>query len=428
MEGFPVPDSVIVCKAPTDGYKVSEPFFTPPAAGANCTDIVQVSLAGRASPVPVQLLARITKSWLDMEDPRRTEVPIRFTTVTVWGELSEPTSVVPKFNEVGWTRMTPLPVPDRATVCGAPADGVSVSEPLLAPPTVGANWTAILQEPFAARVPVQVLVEIAKPCPEMAGAIVIGRPVRLTRPIVWDELIAPRSVALKLKELGCTAMAGLPVPDSANVCGAPTDGVRVNEPVLAPLAVGANRTAIAQLLLAAIVLHALAAKSCPDMLTATVIETPVWFTTATVWYELTEPTSTAAKTNELGRRLMKGFPVPDRATVRALPFEGVSVRDPFLTPLAMGLNCTEMLHCPLLERACVQVFAETIKSGPETALVTVYVPVLLLTLTVWDALFEPMLTVPKPSELGATEICAFRGCMRIISRKKPSIIRWRSRI
>jgi hypothetical protein len=135
-----------------------------PSAGENVTDIVQVAFAAKFKFAEQGLvpLPENVKSLLAASEARVTLLVLVFLTVTVLAALVVPTASVAKVNEAGvnvrGAVLPPEPVPERLTNCGLnELPSRRLSEPLIAPATVGVNVTAMLHFAAAASDPVQVV-------------------------------------------------------------------------------------------------------------------------------------------------------------------------------------------------------------------------------------------------------------------------------
>jgi len=174
--------------------------------------------------------------------------------VTLRDELVCPTVTVPKFSELVENVTGAEPEPDRLTVCGLlEALSAKVSVPLAAPTAVGENVTPTWQRAPAARLVVQVLLEIANGAAVVMEVIDSATDCMFVRVTVLAELVAPTTVELKLRLFEDNVTGALPLPLRFTVCGLVAAlSVKVRVPVALPNAVGLNVTPTVQVAPAAI--------------------------------------------------------------------------------------------------------------------------------------------------------------------------------
>ena len=154
---------------------VIAPERVPAAVGVKVMLIVQLAPAFSEPP---QLLVCAKSPLAVMPVMLNGTVPL-LVSVTDWVALVVPTGWLPKLGLVGDNVAAgPVPVPDRATVCGLPlALSVTVSVPVREPPVVGVKVTLIVQLALAATVPPQLLVWTKSPLTAMDEIVSVTVPL-----------------------------------------------------------------------------------------------------------------------------------------------------------------------------------------------------------------------------------------------------------
>lgn len=132
----------------------------PPAVGVKVTLIVQLAPAAKVEPqVVVRAKSPAFVPVKEVTIEVRLVVPMLLR-VTTWAELVVPATWLPKVRLPG-ARVTPVPVPVRATVCGLPeALSVMESEAVREPIALGLNVMLKVQLSPTARVAPQVVVRV----------------------------------------------------------------------------------------------------------------------------------------------------------------------------------------------------------------------------------------------------------------------------
>ena len=132
----------------------------PPAVGVKVTLIVQLAPAAKVEPqVVVRAKSPAFVPVKEVTIEVRLVVPMLLR-VTTWAELVVPATWLPKVRLPG-ARVTPVPVPVRATVCGLPeALSVMKSEAVREPIALGLNVMLKVQLSPTARVAPQVVVRV----------------------------------------------------------------------------------------------------------------------------------------------------------------------------------------------------------------------------------------------------------------------------
>lgn len=261
----------------------------------NVTLTVQFLLG--ATIAPVQVSAPLVKSPA-LVPPIATAVMERLAepvlvTVSVWEALEAFIAWFVKFRvEAEKPTSAAVPVPVKATVCGAPAtpllEMVTVSVPLLVPGAVGVKVTVIVQLPPTFTPPPQLSVSAKLPVVEMAT--VIGTLLVLVRVTVCPPLVVPGAWLLKVRlprEIWVEIV--IPVPERPTVCAVvEAEVVMDREPVRVPVAVGVKAMLKRQPApMAKDVGQLLVWAKSPLMLIAVILIAPLpLFTKVAVWVEL----------------------------------------------------------------------------------------------------------------------------------------------
>jgi len=211
----PVPERGTVWVVPAATERV--PVRAAAVVGLKVTLIVQVALLFSLPPqVPVWAKLPLTVT------VTVTRAPELFLTVIVCAALVVLISVGPKAGRVAGVSVTEaVAVPVSATVCGLPgALSVMVMVPVCAPPTVGTKVTLMVHEAFAASEAPQVVVSL-KPALATMLEIVIAVFCELVTVIVCAALVTPTAWEAKVRLVGETATAAVPVPVRLTVCEVP---------------------------------------------------------------------------------------------------------------------------------------------------------------------------------------------------------------
>jgi hypothetical protein len=346
----------------------------------------------------------------------RLELPV-FVSVTPWGELVTPCGWDAKLMLDGF-RLTvaPDPVPLRVTDCWLPATlfvlsvTFSVAERL--PGAAGVKVTLMVQLPFAATEPPQVLVCAkspglvpVKPIPLMVKATL---PV-LLREKVWAVLVVPTFWVPKVSVVAVRfALGALPVPLTVTVCCVPAAllllSVIVKFAVREPEAVGENVTLMTQLAFEATELpHVLVCAKSPEfvpvnpMLLTVKAALPV-LVKVTVWTLLVEPTFCPANVRLEGLTPAVGaVPIPVSPTVCGLlTSESDTLTEALRVKAAVGVNITDIVQVPLTAKDPPQV----VVSEKSPALVPVTPTLLMVKLAA-----PVFLTVMLVGELEVPTVC-----------------------
>jgi len=178
--------------------------------------------------------------------------PLLVSTAAWLSEVS-PTAVVANVNDAGERvkfTAAATAVPESISCC-EPEGYVTVTDPVLAPVVDGANPTSTVQLLFAASVAGQLFV-----CKKSVVAVMLLNETDDDPLFVssadWLGDVFPIAVLAKVSDVGVKTRfttGATAVPESAN-CSEPDGYVTVIDPVLAPVAEGANLTLILQLLFA----------------------------------------------------------------------------------------------------------------------------------------------------------------------------------
>jgi hypothetical protein len=378
---------------------VNVPVAGPVAVGANVTPTAQFEPAATGV---VQVLETTVNPVLAATLLIVRLVLKRFVKVTFRVELVCPTVTVPKFSELVENVTGAEPEPDRLTVCGLfGALSAKVSVPLAAPTAVGENVTPTWQRAPAARLVVQVLLEIANGAAVVMEVIDSATDCMFVRVTVLAELVAPTTVELKLKLFEDNVTGALPLPLRFTVCGlVATLSVKVRVPVALPSAVGLNVTPTAQVAPGATAPEQvlLAIANGPDIATPEMFRGTFWaFVRVSVCAELVAPTTVELKFKALGENVTARDPVPLKETVCGLvSAESVKVRVPVAEPSAVGVNVTLTVQVPEAATLVPQVFAE-MANGPLAVMLVKLSAELrrLVTVTVFAALVSLTAMLPK---------------------------------
>ena len=150
------------------------PVLVPVAVGVNVTLIVHLLLAARLA---AQVVADAAKSPVVPITMLVSATVWLFVSVNVFAALVVPTFWAAYVAVAGVNVAGKIPVPDNAAVCGLLlALSVTLSVPVLAPATFGANVTLIEHFRLAAKLVVQVVADTAK-SPEVEIAIFVSATV-----------------------------------------------------------------------------------------------------------------------------------------------------------------------------------------------------------------------------------------------------------
>lgn len=264
-----------------------------------------------------------------------------------------------------------MPVPLNATLCGElVALSVSVRVAASAPLVDGVKTTEMVQFPPAATLVPQVLVWLKLPAFAPARAIepmvnamfplfvTVTVCAALALPTVWPAKVS--DVALKV------AVARLPVPLSATLCGEPDAlSAMLNAAVRAPAVLGENATEMVQLPATAtlapqvFVWLKLLAFVPVSAIEAIANEAVPVLVRVTVCAVLEVPTVCPAKVSAVTLKEATGdgiVPVPLSATLCGeLPALSVRVSVPVSVPPVVGAKNTEMVQLPAIARPVPQV-------------------------------------------------------------------------
>ena len=414
----PVPDKLIVSGDPGASLvTLIVPVALPAAVGANLTLSVTVCEAFKVAGVvtPVTLYPVPVATTLEMCTAALPE----FVSV-MFCEVLLPVATLPKFRLVGlalnWPDAAAVPVPVRAIVNGDPvALLVTVMDPVALPAAVGANFALSVALCDGLIVAGVVSPLTVKPVPAATMLEICTAAVPVLESVMLCEVLLPVATLPKFRLVGLALnwpdAAAVPVPVRAIVNGDPVALlVTVMDPVALPAAVGANfalSVALCDGLIVAGVVSPLTVKPVPAATMLEICTAAVPVLESVMLCEVLLPAATLPKLTLLGVAVSLPsaavVPVPVSATV-AVGVVGsllVMVMLPLAAPEVVGekvrLTGTD---CPAAmvrgvvipvspNSAPFKVTTETTKSAaPLLPMVKVDVP------------FEPIDTVPKPTDAG----------------------------
>jgi hypothetical protein len=430
---LPKPVRAIVCGLPlSESLKFSSAVRVPVAVGPNT--IFAVQLAPAASVVP-QVLLKTEKS------PGLAPLNVMLLMVigvvlplirvaTFWPPLLPMATAAQEMlaGETDALPVVPVPVPERATVCGLfVAVLVKLRVAVRVPTAPGLNETDTEHEPEAARPAVQVEAEMVKSAalaPVMAMLLSVMAAGPLESVTDCDALPDPTDVPANVRLEGETLAveAANPVPDSVTAWGLLVpESVKVRVAVRVPAAVGLKTTVAEQLAAAA----RLAAQVVPEIVKsealAPVVAIPLMVTVVARPLAnvadcdaLLDPTMVPAKGRLVGLTvtLLGAAPRPVRAMVCGLlPSESLKFRVAVRVPVAVGPNRIFAVQLAPAANVAPQVLVKTEKS-PGLAPLKVMLPMViavafpLVRVATFCPPLLPIATAAHEMLAGDTDTCA----------------------
>ena len=308
----------------------------------------------------------------------------------------------PKLRLVGLTVNcdVAVPVPLRLTTVVGFDDAVLVivSEPVVAPAVVGANFTLSVVAWFGFRVIGKVAPDTVNPVPLIVANVIVSGMVPFEVNVTGRVALDPTATLPKLRLVGLTAIPAVPVPVPLKLTVAVglVDELLliVSVPVAEPAAVGANFTVSVSVCLGLSVTGNVA----PDTVNPVPLTAAEFTVTAPVPVEVSvtdcvalDPTVTLPKLRLAGLTVNVGVPVPVplRLTVAVgLVDELLSIVSPPVTvPAAVGANFTPSVNVCFGFSVTGSVAPDTVNPAPLTAT-------------------EFTITAPVPDEVSVTDCVA----------------------
>jgi hypothetical protein len=182
------------------------PLIAPVTLGVKVTLKVQVAAAATVPPqgdVPEAVAAKSPLATILEISSVAPELLVR---VTVLGALVVPTACDANARLVGDKTIGISPVPDTAKICGLPAPELAIpTAPLIDPVPDGVNVTDKVQAADLASTPPHgeaPLPTAAKSALEVSALIVIEPVLLLVTVMIFEALVAPTPVAVKVSDAG----------------------------------------------------------------------------------------------------------------------------------------------------------------------------------------------------------------------------------